>query len=87
MTFTKALTGWKIVVVTITATIPLILWGLDTRYITKMDLVHHSINKLYDEIASLEIKKGMSSKEETNLLDMNIVLKKNRINKLKGDHL
>lgn len=85
MSLKQILTNWKTIVSSIAITLPLLVWAHDTRYLTSHDLTKHSINKLYDEIAVLEIKKGIAKPREMQLIDMSIALKVNRIDKLRED--
>lgn len=88
MNFLKYASNWKTIMTALLVTIPALVWMVDTRYQTheqaRILLKIHSIDKLYDEIAVLEIDKGTASKRKLQMLDMAIALKLNRIDKLRS---
>lgn len=88
MKIIKILSNWKTIVTSLLITLPILAWIHDTRYPTHNQvsslLIKHSIDKLYDEIAVLEINKGIANGKQIQMDNMNIALKLNRINKLKS---
>lgn len=79
----SVISNWKTIVSTALMILGVIVWVADTRYITKTELKNHTVRQLYNDIETMEVVKGYNGSNQSELYEMLVVLKKNRIKQLK----
>ena len=76
------ISNWKTILSAALLTLGAITWFADTRYVTKGDLNTHQIKQLYNDIETMEVVKGYTGKNQMEMYEMLVTLKKNKINQL-----